>query len=92
MGNYKFVIGVHKQVNMQTNSLNERLNEQQMDMLRLFKNPMRQQDYDEIKKLAVKLLAQNIDEEMDKLEKQNDWNQDTYEQWGKEHMRTPYKK
>ena len=92
MGNYKFVIGVHKQVNMQTQSLNERLNEQQMDMLRLFKNPMRQQDYDEIKKLAVKLLAQNIDEEMDTLEKQNDWNQDTYEQWGKEHMRTPYKK
>ena len=61
-------------------------------MLRLFKNPMRQQDYDEIRKLAVKLLAVNIDEGMDKLEKQKGWNSDTYEQWGKEHMRTPYKK
>jgi hypothetical protein len=77
---------------MQTNSLNQRLNEQQLEMLRLFKNPMRQQDYDEIRNLATKLLAQNIDEEMNKLEKQKGWNEDTYDQWGKEHMRTPYKK
>jgi hypothetical protein len=77
---------------MESNSINPRLNEQQMDMLRLFKNPMRQQDYNEIRTLAVKLLAQNIDEEMDELEKQKGWNQDTYEQWGKEHLRTPYKK
>ena len=91
MRNYKFVLG-DKRVNMQTNSFNQRLNEQQIEMLRLFKNPMRQQDYDEIRKLAVKLLAQNIDEEMDKLEKQNGWNENTYEQWGKEHLRIPYKK
>jgi hypothetical protein len=77
---------------MQPNSVNPFLNEQQTDMLRLFKNPTRQQDYDEIKKLAVKLLAQNIDEEMGNLEKQKGWNQDTYEQWGNEQMRTPYKK
>ncbi len=77
---------------MEPNSFNPRLNEQQMDMLRLFKNPMRQQDYNEIRSLAVKLLAQNIDEEMDDLEKRKEWNQDTYEQWGKEHLRTPYKK
>lgn len=77
---------------MQSNSLNPRLNEQQMDMLRLFKNPMRQQDYDEIRNLAVKLLAQNIDEEMDNLENQKGWNQDTYDQWGNEHLRTPGKK
>lgn len=77
---------------MESNSFNPRLNEQQIDMLRLFKNPMRQQDYNEIRNLAVKLLAQNIDNEMDDLEKQKDWNQDIYEQWGKEHLRTPYKK
>jgi hypothetical protein len=77
---------------MQSNSLNPQLNEQQIDMLRLFKNPMRQQDYDEIRKLAVQLLAQHIDEEINDLEKQKGWNQDTYEHWGKEHLRTPYKK
>ena len=74
---------------MESNNINPRLNEQQIDMLRLFKNPMRQQDYNEMRNLAVKLLAQNIDEEMDELEKQKGWNQDTYEQWGKEHLRTP---
>jgi hypothetical protein len=79
-------------MNTQPNSSSPRLNEQQIDMLRLFKNPMRQQDYDEIRNLAVKLLAQNIDEEMDALEKQNGWNKDTYDQWGNEHLRTPPKK
>ena len=77
---------------MESNSINPRLNEQQIDMLRLFKNPMREQDYNEIRNLAVKLLAQNIDVEIDNLEKQQGWNKDTYEQWGKEHLRTPYKK
>lgn len=77
---------------MQQHSINPLLNEQQMDMLRLFKNPMPQKDYDEIKKLAVKLLARNIDEEMGNLEKEQGWNQDTYEQWGNEHMRAAHKK
>jgi hypothetical protein len=79
-------------MNTQPNSSNPRLNEQQIDMLRLFRNPMRQQDYDEIRSLAVKLLAQNIDEEMDALEKQNGWDKDTYDQWGNEHLRTSPKK
>jgi hypothetical protein len=98
MGKRKFVLALDlkyispEQMNTQPNSSNPRLNEQQIDMLRLFKNPMRQQDYDEIRQLAVKLLAQNIDEEMDALEKQKGWNQDTYEQWGNEHLRTPRKK
>jgi hypothetical protein len=74
------------------NNANTRLNEQQLDMLQLFKNPMSQDDYDQIKRLAVKILAKNIDEEMNNLEKKNEWNTDTYEQWGKEHLRTPYKK
>jgi hypothetical protein len=61
-------------------------------MLQLFKNPMPQEDYDQIKRLAVKILAKNIDEEMSTLEKKNGWTVETYEQWGKEHLRTPYKK
>ena len=49
------------------------LNSQQLEMLRLFKNPMAENDYNEIKRLAVKILAQNIDSEMDKLENENGW-------------------
>jgi hypothetical protein len=77
---------------MLQNNANTKLNEQQMDMLQLFKNPMAQEDYEQIKRLAVKILAKNIDDGMSDLEKKNNWNTDTYEQWGKEHMRTPYKK
>ena len=43
------------------------LNSQQLEMLRLFKNPMAENDYNEIKRLEVKILAQKIDSEMDKL-------------------------
>jgi hypothetical protein len=68
------------------------LNQQQQDMLRLFKSPMPEQDYNEIKRFVVKTLAKNIDDEMERLEKEKGWTAETYEQWGKEHLRTPYKK
>jgi len=69
-----------------------RLNQQQLDMLRLFQSPMPEQDYNEIKRFVVKTLAKNIDDEMERMEKEKGWTQETYEEWGKEHMRTPYKK
>jgi hypothetical protein len=68
-----------------------RLNEQQLEMLRLFKNPFSNEDYKEIKRLLVKILARNIDNEMGRLEKEKGLTNEVYEQWGKEHMRTPYK-
>lgn len=68
------------------------LNEQQLMMLKLFKQPMPEKDYNKIKRLIVKVLSKNIDEEMENLEKEKGWTQDTYEKWGKEHLRTPYKK
>ena len=68
-----------------------RLNEQQLEMLRLFKNPLSDQDYKEVKRLVVKILARNIDFEMERLEKEKGLTTEVYEQWGKEHMRTPYK-
>lgn len=68
------------------------LNPQQQDMLRLFKNPMSESDYIEIKRFIVKKLSKNIDEEMERLEKEKGWTQETYEQWGKEHLRIPYHK
>ncbi|HEX8357603.1 MAG TPA: hypothetical protein VF610_09335 [Segetibacter sp.] len=68
------------------------LNEQQLEMLRLFKKPMLKQDYDEIKRLIVQVLARNVDNEMDRLENEKGWTPDTYEQWGKEHIRASYNK
>ena len=69
-----------------------RLNQQQQDMLRLFKTPMQEQDYNAVRRFIVKTLAKNIDAEMHYLEKEKGWTEEIYEQWGKEHMRTPYKK
>jgi hypothetical protein len=69
-----------------------RLNQQQLDMLRLFQSPMNEHDYNEIKRFVVKTLAKNIDDEMESMEKEKGWTQETYEQWGREHMRIPYKK
>ena len=69
-----------------------RLNQQQQDMLRLFKRLMPEQDYKEIRRFIVKTLAKNIDCEMESLEKEKGWTPETYEQWGKEHMRTSHKK
>ena len=69
-----------------------RLNQQQLDMLRLFQSPMPEQDYNEVKRFVVKILAKNIDDEMERMQKEKGWTQETYEQWGKEYMRTPYKK
>ena len=69
----------------------DKLNEQQLEMLRLFKNPMPRQDFDEIKRVVVNILAKSIDDEMKNLEKEKGWTPETYEQWGKEHMRTSSK-
>jgi hypothetical protein len=78
------------QDNLMQNST--RLNTQQLKMLRLFVHPMPEKVYDEIKRFVVKMLAENIDVEMERLEKEKGWTQETYEQWGKEHLRTSYKK
>ncbi len=69
-----------------------KLNPQQLEMLRLFRNPMPPQDFDAIKKFIVNSLSENIDIEMEKLKDEKGWTEDTYEQWGKEHMRTPHNK
>ena len=69
-----------------------RLNRQQLEMISLFKNPMSEQDYNEIKRLAVKLLAKNIDDEIERLETEGKLTFEVYEKWGSEHMRTPYTK
>ena len=47
------------------------LNEQQLDMIRLFKKPMPENDFLQIRKLAVQLLGKQLDEVMDNWEKDN---------------------
>lgn len=45
----------------------------------------------ELQNVISNYYAKRVDEEMDKLWNQGIINEATIEQWGKEHLRTPYK-
>jgi len=68
------------------------LNEQQLDMLRLLRNPLPMEYFEQLRKLAVQLLGKQLDEAIDKWEAVNDISQTDYEKLSKGHFRTPYKK
>ena len=67
-------------------SENPRLNEQQLDMIRLFKNPMPEQDFIKIRRLAVQLLGKQLDEVMNNWEKDKNISEKTYDKWSKEQL------
>lgn len=64
-----------------------RLNEQQLQMLRLFKEPMSEEDYKLIKKEILFLKAKRIDSALEQWEKENNILAEDYERWSKEHFR-----
>jgi hypothetical protein len=68
--------------------ISDSLNEQQIMMLRLLKNPMPDDDFIQIRRLAVKLLAKQIDESIEEWETKNNITAETYEQWSKMHFRS----
>ncbi len=47
------------------------LNEQQLMMMRLLKKPLHEDDFVQLRKLAVKLLSARLDEAMEKWEAKN---------------------
>lgn len=77
---------------METALGNPNLNEQQLDMLRLLRNPLPKEYFQQLRRLAVQLLGKQLDEVMDKWEVDNNITESDYEKLGKEHFRTPYKK
>lgn len=71
---------------------NPQLNEQQLDMIRLFKKPLPEDAFLKIKRLAVQLLGKQLDDTIEKWENENDITEDDYDKLSKEHHRTPPKK
>jgi hypothetical protein len=59
----------------------------QMELLKVFKEDMPNEQVDEIKKLLSNYFMGKALEEFDMLEEKNGWTKETYEQWGKEHWR-----
>ncbi len=67
-----------------------RLNEQQLQMLGLFKEPMPEEDYKLLKQEIFFLKAKKIDTSLEQWEKENNISAEDYERWSKEHFRMPY--
>ena len=67
------------------------LNEQQLMMLRLLKKPMPESDFMQIRRLAVKLLAKQIDETIEDWETKNNITAEDYERLSKIHFRVSSK-
>ena len=61
------------------------LNEQQVMMLRLLKDPLPEADFQQVRKLAVKLLAKKLDEVTEDLEEKNHITDETYDKLSKGH-------
>jgi hypothetical protein len=72
--------------------ISDSLNEQQVMMLRLLKTPLPEADFAQIRRLAVKLLAQQLDDAIETWEGENKIVADTYDQLSKEHFRSQSKK
>lgn len=68
-------------------SLDSSLNEQQLMMLRLFKKPLPEADFQELRKLAVKLLSKRLDETVEAWEADKEIDDSYYDKLSKGHFR-----
>lgn len=64
------------------------LNEQQILMLRLLKKPLPEEDFVQMRRLAVQLLAKQIEDVTDRWELENNITEETYEKLSKGHFRS----
>ena len=67
------------------------LNEQQLLMLRLLKNPMPEASFTQIRQLAVRLLAAQMDTTIDEWEVKNGIAEEYYEKAVNNHFRSSKK-
>lgn len=70
--------------------ISNHLNEQQVLMLRLLKNPLPEKDFLQMRKLAVKLLSKKLDEVVEDWENKEDTKPDDYEKLSKGHFRSKH--
>jgi hypothetical protein len=62
----------------------------QLELLKTFEYPLPDAQIIEIKQLLSKYFLDKMDTEMDKLSQENNWTEQTFVEWSKEHNRTPY--
>ena len=66
------------------------LNDQQLEILKLFSRELDEEDMREIKKLIVRYLAQKVSRLADEAWEKNDWTDEDMERLLEMHERTPY--
>ena len=62
----------------------------QLELLKLFSTNISDSDALDIKQLIINYYAQKIDNELDTLWEQRQYNANTISTWANEHLRTPY--
>jgi len=63
----------------------------QLELMNALNNINSEEDLKEFKNLIAQFFAQKAQAEIDELWDKGVINEDTIEQWGNEHMRTPYR-
>lgn len=66
------------------------LNQQQLEILKLFSRELEPKDLIEIKRLIVRYLADKVTKAADEIWNENNWTDDDMERLLKTHKRTPY--
>ena len=66
----------------------DKLTNLQLEILKVFQYDLKENQLFEIKQLLSAYFAEKATREMDRLWEANAWNQETMEQWAKEHSRT----
>ena len=69
---------------------NIKLNNHQLEILRLFSRELDEKDLIEIKRLIVKYLADKVTGLADEIWEKNNWTNDDMEKLLETHKRTPY--
>lgn len=62
----------------------------QLELLKLFKYELPDNQLEEIKSILAKYFADKATNEMDRLWNENNWNNETMDEWKSEHLRTKY--
>jgi len=67
------------------------LHQAKMDLLRVVDRIKTVDEVQAIRQVIVQYYAQKVQEEMDRLWDEGKINEQVIDQWGQEHMRTPYR-
>jgi hypothetical protein len=69
-----------------------KLSNLQLELLKIFSRNISDDQLLEIKGILSRYFADKASDEFERLAEERGWTAETYRQWAKEHMRTPYKK